>query len=57
MKSADVVALRASLRFYVDAFPAFRSKPIGAPGSIERQTQKVHMDEEDKARALLTPVS
>jgi hypothetical protein len=46
-------AVKAALRFYVDAFPAFRSKPVGAPGSIERQAQEVHAAQEDKARAIL----
>lgn len=54
-EAADRIAqLEASLRFYVDAFPAFRSKPVGAPGSIERRAQAVHAAQEDKARALLT---
>ena len=45
--------LEAALRFYTDAFPAFRSKPVGAPGSIERQAQDAHIEWETKAlRAL-----
>ena len=41
------------LRFYVDAFPAFRHMPLGAPGSLERQALETHLDWEDRARALL----
>lgn len=41
------------LQFYVDAFPAFRSKPVGAPGSVEREAQSTHVTYEDLARALL----
>ena len=47
----------AVLQFYMDAFPAFRSKPVGAPNSIERRAQETHIEWEDKARALLTPPS
>lgn len=46
-------AIKAALRFYVDAFPAFRSKPVGAPNSIERQAQEVHVAQEDRVREIL----
>lgn len=41
------------LRFYIDAFPAFRSKPLGAPHSSARRAQDTHIEWEDKARAAL----
>jgi hypothetical protein len=45
--------LETALRFYSDAFPAFRGKPVGAPGSIERQAQETHIEWETKALAAL----
>jgi len=52
---AHIADLETVLRFYVDAFPAFRSKPVGAPGSVERKAQNVHIDYENLARKFLTP--
>lgn len=38
---------------YVNAAPAFRSKSIGAPGSVARERQELHVMTEDDARAFL----
>lgn len=48
-------ALREMLERYMNAYPAFRMKPIGAPGSQARDEQERLMALEDSARALLTP--
>lgn len=45
--------LCAVLARYVGAYPAFRSKPIGAPGSRERAHQDWLIQLEDRARAAL----
>lgn len=45
--------LATLLRLYVQAYPAFRSKPIGAPGSAARATQEMQIALEDAAKALL----
>lgn len=42
-----------ALREYLEAFPAFRSKPIGSPGSEERERQDEAIAREDRARAAL----
>lgn len=44
------------LEGYVKMFPAFRSKPIGAPFSPERLKQDAHIELQDKARAFLVEV-
>ena len=50
--------LETVLCFYTAAFPAFRSKPVGAPGSIERWAQETHIEWETKAQtALSKPVT
>lgn len=43
----------AALREYLQAFPAFRAKPIGAPFSDERERQEEAIAREDRARAAL----
>jgi hypothetical protein len=42
-----------ALRQYVTEFPAFTSKPIGAPESDERMKQRAHIALEHRARAAL----
>ena len=46
-------AMERALRIYVATFPAFRSKPIGAPNSSVRADQQSHIAMEDMARAAL----
>jgi hypothetical protein len=48
--SADLVE---ALERYLDVRPAFRLKPIGAPGSAARQEQSDSIAAEDFARAVL----
>lgn len=45
----------ALLEEYLEMFPAFRSKPIGAPGSASRVQQERHISLEDRAKRLLDP--
>jgi hypothetical protein len=49
--------LRVLLKAYLAKFPAFRSKPIGAPYSKERNQQQEHIALEDLARAAFTGAS
>jgi hypothetical protein len=46
-----------ALRWYVEANPAFRSMPIGAPGSPMRLKQEEALRMEDAALALLEKVT
>jgi hypothetical protein len=46
-------AIAAVLERYVAAYPAFRIKPVGAPGSQVREEQERLMALEDAARAVL----
>lgn len=48
-----VQELEGALRAYKDEFPAFRSAPVGAPGSIARRKQDDLIKMEDAARAAL----
>lgn len=50
-------ALRAVLHRYMSAYPAFRMKPIGAPGSPARIEQENLMALEESARATLARAS
>lgn len=53
-RAADALdAMEQALRIYVATFPAFRSKPIGAPNSSVRADQQSHIAMEDMARAAL----
>lgn len=49
--------LRVLLKAYLAKFPAFRSKPIGAPYSKERNQQQEHIALEDLARTAFTGAS
>jgi len=54
MTDAQKIAeLTRVLKFYVANVPAFRAKPIGAPGSDARLTQEAHIQAEDYARYVL----
>ena len=46
--------LEGVVRAYIHMFPAFRSKPVGAPGSDARRQQEGHSELEDIACAILT---
>lgn len=46
--------LLAVLQRYVNAYPAFRIKPVGAPGSPERVEQERLMALEDAARTAIS---
>jgi hypothetical protein len=48
--AAEVLAV---LKRYVNAYPAFRMKPVGAPGSEKRIEQENLMALEDAARAAI----
>lgn len=50
---ATVETLTAILGRYMAAYPAFRMKPIGAPGSVMRVEQENLMALEDAARAAI----
>ena len=41
------------LCWYKSTFPAFRSKPIGAPNSSARTEQDRHIEMEKRANALI----
>lgn len=45
--------LRGLLLEYVKFSPAFRSKPLGAPGSLARQGADYHIDLENRAIAAI----
>ncbi len=56
MKTKHLVStkeLAEVLEHYVQMFPAFRSKPIGAEGSNARAIQDAHIAAEDKADSIL----
>lgn len=50
--NGDTVA--ALLREYMETFPAFRGRPIGAPGSMMRKHQEFCHGLEDRAQAALS---
>jgi hypothetical protein len=50
---SQLVATRAVLERYMNAYPAFRIKPNGAPGSQVRNEQERLMALEDEAKAVL----
>lgn len=45
--------LAAVLEDYLAAYPAFRIKPVGSPGSTARNEQNYQMALEDRARAAI----
>ena len=45
-----------ALNGYLDICPAFRSKPMGAPGSNARHNQTMHIGLEDRVKTLLSRV-
>jgi hypothetical protein len=45
-----------ALLFYINEFPAFRSKPVGAPNSDARKAQENLIEAEDKALAAISKV-
>lgn len=45
--------LRECLQIYVQRYPAFRTKPVGGEGSLERIQQQLDIELEDHARELL----
>jgi hypothetical protein len=51
--AADVEQLRTVLERYMFAYPAFRMKPIGAPGSPQRIESERLMALEEAAREAL----
>lgn len=51
--ASEIDCLRLVLARYMDAYPAFRIKPTGAPGSPARLEQENLMALEDLARAAL----
>ena len=52
--TGDYVQLALLLRQYVNAYPAFRSRPVGAPYSVMRLAQEEDIAREDAARKHLT---
>ncbi len=38
---------------YIDMYPALRSKPIGSPGSVERNRQKDQIELEAQAKSAI----
>lgn len=54
---SEVNRVRAVLRRYMAAYPAFRIKPIGAPNSPARIEQENLMALEDAANAVLAGVN
>jgi hypothetical protein len=48
---------RHLLREYMEEYPAFRAKPVGAPHSEARCEQQRRIQLEDEARALLDVIS
>lgn len=53
MLKAQRDELLACLDTYVGLYPAFRSKPVGAPGSLARQGQNFAIQLEDRAYAAI----
>lgn len=57
MSNAHLIAvapeLLEALEQYVEANPAFRLKPVGAPGSSARKAQDIHIALEDAALAAI----
>lgn len=51
-----VAELVEALDGYLDICPAFRSKPMGAPGSNARHNQTMHIGLEDRVKTLLSRV-
>jgi len=49
----DNLQLRAVLKSMITLYPAFRNRPIGAPGSTEREKQSRHILVEEQAKDLL----
>ncbi len=45
--------LLAALHLYLEALPALRGKDIGAPDSLARKLQALHIAAEDAARAAI----
>ena len=45
--------LLAMLQNYMATYPAFRIKPLGAPGSVARVDQEFRIALEDEARRLV----
>lgn len=52
----DRAELAEALQTYVLKFPAFRTKPVGAEGSIARIEQQLAIELEDQAKALLARI-
>lgn len=50
---AENARLKAIIQRYMNTYPAFRMKPIGAPGSIARIEQEKRMELEELAVAAL----
>ncbi len=46
-------AIASVLESYINTYPAFRTKPVGAPGSQARDEQELKIALEDAARAVL----
>lgn len=46
-------ALIKALQAYIDHRPAFRVRPIGAPGSPARVAQQIEIEIEDQALAAI----
>lgn len=54
MDRTDATAeLLAALKGMLRLYPAFRSRPIGAPGSAKRAEQDERIAAEDRARAAI----
>lgn len=49
----DLRELRAALARVLEASPAYRSRPIGSPGSLARLTQAEQIAAEDAAKLAL----
>ena len=49
--------LAEALRTYISHYPAFRSKPVGAPGSQAREKQEYEIALEDEAISLLARIT
>jgi hypothetical protein len=45
--------MRELLIGYVLRYPAFRTKPVGAPDSLERHQQDMDINRENRARIVL----
>jgi len=48
-----ITCLMENLRDYIGLYPAFRTRPVGAPGSYARNNQEAVILTEDSAREAI----